>query len=105
MASLRPDGRQPSPGAGRRTVVPLPQAQARHLELVAPARFEQAADVIASVRAGRTVVLQVDHLEPDIGQRLIDFVCGGMEALDGQSQRLEDWVFLFAPAGVVISVL
>ena len=105
MAALRPDGREPSAGEARRTVIPLPSVQARHLEVVAPDRFEQAADVIASVRAGRTVLLQVDHLEPETGQRLIDFVCGGMTALDGQSQRLEDWVFLFAPATVVISTL
>jgi cell division inhibitor SepF len=86
-------------------VIPLPSAQARQMEVVAPERFEQAAEVIASVRAGRTVLLQADHLEPETGQRLIDFVCGGMAALDGQSQRLEDRVFLFAPAAVVISPL
>ncbi|MFN7900086.1 MAG: cell division protein SepF [Synechococcaceae cyanobacterium] len=105
MASLRPDGRQPSPWDANRAVIPLLPAEGRHFEVVAPYRFEQAADVIASVRAGRTVLLQVDHLEPETGQRLIDFVCGGMAALDGQSQRLEDWVFLFAPATVVSSAL
>lgn len=105
MAALRPDASQPAPGAASRTVIPLPSALARQLEVVAPSRFEQAAKVIASVRAGRTVLLQADHLEPETGQRLIDFVCGGMAALDGQSQRLEDRVFLFAPAAVVISVL
>ncbi|MEB3361842.1 MAG: cell division protein SepF [Synechococcaceae cyanobacterium] len=105
MASLRPDGRQPTAGAANRTVIPLPLAQGRQLEVVAPERFEQAAAVIASVRAGRSVVLQADHLDPETGQRLIDFVCGGMAALDGQSQRLEDRVFLFAPAAVLISAL
>ena len=105
MAAPRPDGSPTSPGAASRMVIPLPSAQARQLEVVAPERFEQAAEVIASVRAGRTVLLQADHLEPETGQRLIDFVCGGMAALDGQSQRLEDRVFLFAPAAVVISPL
>ena len=105
MASLHPAGRQSSPGAEGRTVVPLPSAQGRQLVLMAANRFEQAAEVIASVRAGRTVLLQVDHLEPEAGQRLIDFVRGGMAALNGQSQRLEDGVFLFAPATLLISVL
>ena len=105
MDAMRPEGLQSSPGAEQLRVIPLPSAQARQLDIVVADRFEQAAEVIASVRAGRTVLLQVDHLEPDSGQRLIDFVSGGMAALAGQSHRLEDRVFLFAPASVVISAL
>jgi cell division inhibitor SepF len=41
-------------------------------------------------------------MEPQEAQRTIDFVSGGVYAMDGQSERLGDTVFLFAPALVTI---
>jgi cell division inhibitor SepF len=38
----------------------------------------------------------------DEAQRTIDFVSGGVFAMDGQSERLGETVFLFAPALVRI---
>ena len=42
-------------------------------------------------------------MEPEQAQRTIDFVSGGVYAMDGQSERLADTVFLFAPSLVRIS--
>jgi cell division inhibitor SepF len=50
----------------------------------------------------RTVVLQLAAMEPAEAQRTIDFVSGGVYAMDGQSERLGETVFLFAPALVTI---
>jgi cell division inhibitor SepF len=50
----------------------------------------------------RTVVLHLGAMEPAEAQRTIDFVSGGVYAMDGQSERLADTVFLFAPALVTI---
>jgi cell division inhibitor SepF len=49
------------------------------------------------------VVLQLDQLEPIEAQRVVDFVSGAVHALEGQSERLGETTFLFAPAGVVLS--
>jgi cell division inhibitor SepF len=43
------------------------------------------------------VVLNASELDPCLGQRLVDFTCGGITAMDGQSHRLGEAVFLFAP--------
>jgi cell division inhibitor SepF len=42
-------------------------------------------------------------MDPEEAQRTIDFVSGGVFAMDGQSERLGDTVFLFAPALVAIN--
>jgi cell division inhibitor SepF len=41
-------------------------------------------------------------MDPHEAQRTIDFVSGGVYAMDGQSERLGEAVFLFAPALVSI---
>jgi cell division inhibitor SepF len=41
-------------------------------------------------------------MDPVEAQRVIDFVSGGVFAIDGQSERLGETVFLFAPALVSI---
>lgn len=50
---------------------------------------------IAAVRGGQSVILDASSLDPAVGQRLVDYTCGGVQAMDGQSRRLGDAVFLF----------
>ena len=56
-----------------------------------------------AVRERRPVLLQLDQLDPVVAQRLVDFVSGAINALDGQSERLGETTFLFAPADVLVS--
>jgi cell division inhibitor SepF len=70
--------------------------------VMTPARFEDAMAAVLAVQRLRTVVLQLGGMEPAEAQRTIDFVSGGVYALDGQSERLGETVFLFAPALVTI---
>lgn len=68
-----------------------------------PERFEQATMAVIAVQQMKTVVLHLGAMQPEEAQRTIDFVSGGVFAMDGQSERLGDTVFLFAPALVSIS--
>ena len=65
--------------------------------------FDDAQAVALAVRDQRTVLLQVDQLDPVEAQRVVDFVSGAVQALDGQSERLGETTFLFAPADVLLS--
>ena len=67
-----------------------------------PSRFEEAVDAVVAVQEFKTVVLHLSAMAPEEAQRIIDFVSGGVFAMDGQSERLGDTVFLFAPALVTI---
>ena len=68
-----------------------------------PSCFEDATEAVLAVQHLKTVVLHLEELEPQEAQRIIDFVSGGVYAIDGQSERLGDSVFLFAPSIVSIS--
>ncbi|MEX1315573.1 MAG: cell division protein SepF [Synechococcaceae cyanobacterium] len=65
-----------------------------------PRSVHDARRVIEAVRANHTVLVNSAWLEDSPGQRLIDFVCGGIAAICGQVHRIAEEVFLFAPASV-----
>jgi cell division inhibitor SepF len=75
----------------------------QQVEVVHCRSFDDAQAIALAVRERRTVVLQLDQLKPIEAQRVVDFVSGAVHALDGQSERLGETAFLFAPAGVVLS--
>ena len=76
----------------------MPQVEVFHCR-----GFDDAQAVALAVRAQRVVLLQLDHLEPVEAQRVVDFVSGAIHALEGQSERLGETTFLFAPADVLLS--
>lgn len=75
----------------------MPQVEVFHCR-----SFDDACSIVLAVREQRTVVLQLDQLEPVEAQRVVDFVSGAIHALEGQSVRLGETTFLFAPADVLL---
>lgn len=71
--------------------------------VLCPNSFDDATEAVVAVQHLKTVVLHLEGLDPKEAQRIIDFVSGGIYAMDGQSERLGDSVFLFAPSIVSIS--
>jgi len=65
--------------------------------VMTPRRFEDALGAVQAVREMKTVVLNLSMLGPDLAQRAVDFVSGGVQALDGHQERVGNMVFLFAP--------
>jgi cell division inhibitor SepF len=96
-ASLQ--GLPPGPRAAMET--PFPQRLAE-VVVMTPTAFDQATEAVLAVQQQRTVVLHLGSMSSEDAQRTIDFVSGGVYAMDGQSERLGDTVFLFAPALVRI---
>jgi cell division inhibitor SepF len=85
------------PPSGVAVAVPAGSGGAEHeLLLVMADRFEDAQRVINAVRSGRSVVLNAGRLSREMGQRLVDYACGGISALEGQSHRIGEGVFLLA---------
>jgi FtsZ-interacting cell division protein YlmF len=65
-----------------------------------PRVLGDAEQIIQSVRENRAVVLSTAEVCDGEAQRLIDFACGGMEAIGAQVHRIDAETFLFAPAQV-----
>ena len=70
--------------------------------LMQPRRFEEVSLAVEAVRERKTVLLDLSSLEPRVAQRAADFVAGGVFAIDGHQEQLDDRIFLFAPGEVRI---
>ena len=65
-----------------------------------PTRFEEAEWIVHNVRELKTVIVQAGAMDTAEAQRLIDFVAGGVTAMDGQAECLDPLTFVFAPERV-----
>ena len=71
--------------------------------VVKPSGFEDARDISETLLADRTVVLNMEGLDLALAQRIIDFVSGACYAIDGNLQKVTNFIFLVTPHGVDIS--
>lgn len=65
--------------------------------------FAEAPEAIATLRDQRSVILDLSLMDADQAQRCVDYVAGGVFAIDGQQHRLSTSVFLFTPGFVQVS--
>ena len=68
-----------------------------------PTRFEQAQWIVHHVRERKTVLVHAGAMERGEAQRLIDFVAGGVSAMDGRSECIDALTFVFVPQIVSLS--
>lgn len=67
-----------------------------------PKVYEDSLAISANLRSGSPVIVNLKHLEPSEGTRLIDFVCGTAFAIDGHMIKIADTIFLFAPNSIKV---
>lgn len=68
-----------------------------------PKVYEDSLNVSTHLRAGCPVIINLKHLDPNEGTRLIDFVCGTAYAIDGHMMKIGDSIFLFTPNTIAIT--
>lgn len=71
--------------------------------VIKPSTFDDAREISETLLAERTVLLNMKGLDLGIAQRIIDFTCGTCYAIEGNLQRIEDYIFIITPAGVELS--
>lgn len=71
--------------------------------LYEPRAYEDSLQMAAHLRQGDAVVINLQHLDPSDGTRLIDFVSGTTYAIDGHMIKIGDSVFLFTPSNISIA--
>ena len=68
-----------------------------------PTRFEDAQAIVQAVRELQTVLVHASGMDRQEAQRLIDFVAGGVVAMDGHAECLDELTFVFAPEIVTLT--
>lgn len=96
--------------ASNSKVTPMRQPAARrgvsaNMEVcvVKPTSFEDSREITETLLSGRTVILNLEGLDLEIAQRIIDFTSGGTFAINGNFQKISNYIFLVTPTNVEIS--
>ena len=70
--------------------------------LVRPERFEDASEIADHLRDKRTVVLNLESTEKDVGRRLVDFLSGVAYAQEGKIKKVAVSTYIITPYNVDI---
>jgi cell division inhibitor SepF len=73
--------------------------------VIEPHSFDEMPQVIQTLRERKSVVLNLNVMDPEEAQRAVDFVAGGTYAIDGHQERIGESIFLFTPSCVKVSTL
>jgi cell division inhibitor SepF len=65
--------------------------------ILQPADIETAQQACDHIRAGKTVICNIEKVDPKVAQRVIDFITGAAYALDGKVMPVSSVIFVVAP--------
>lgn len=71
--------------------------------VIKPTSVEDAREITETLLNNRTVVLNVEGLDVEIAQRIIDFTSGSCFAINGNLQKVSNYIFIITPSSVDIS--
>ena len=82
---------------------PKSEAGSSDIMFYEPKVYEDSLNISTHLRSGSPVVINLKHLDPAEGTRLIDFVCGTAYAIDGHMMKIGESLFMFTPRNIAIT--
>lgn len=96
---------EPRPGPFRRQnkVVDFkPAPGQQQVVIMQPSDIEAAQQACNHIRAGKTVICNIEKVDPKVAQRVIDFITGAAFALDGKVMPVSSVIFVVAPRNTAL---
>ena len=90
-------------GFFKRKVVTMPQVQQVRMVITQPTSFEQSQEICGYLKEKKSVIINLEYVNKDVARRIIDFVAGAVNALDGHMQKISNAIFLVAPVNYDIA--
>ena len=78
-------------------VVPITQTQQIKMVISQPTTFEQSEEICNFLKEKKSVIVNLEYVNKDVARRIVDFISGGVFALDGHIQKVSNSIFLIAP--------
>ena len=86
-------------------VVNMQQSQPNAIKMVIsqPTTFEQSDEICSFLKERKSVIVNLEYVNKDVARRIVDFISGGVYALDGYIQKVSNSIFLVAPSNYEIT--
>ena len=84
-------------------VVSMPQTQSIRMVISQPTSFEQSEEICGFLKEKKSVIVNLEYVNKDVARRIVDFISGGVYALDAHIQKVSNSIFLIAPINYEIT--
>lgn len=71
--------------------------------IMKPSTFEDSQEICDMLLTGRAVVVNLEGFDPDVAQRIMDFISGAVYAIGGKLHQISRYIFIFSPDNIDIS--
>ena len=71
--------------------------------VIKPVTVEDGREIADTLLNGRAVILNLEGLDVELAQRIIDFTSGACFAIQGNLQRVSNYIFIVTPNSIEIS--
>ena len=93
----------PRPKQVKPKVVPMRSKNGMEVCVIKLATIEDGREITNTLVSGRAVVLNLEGIHVELAQRIIDFTSGSCFAIDGNMQKVSNYIFIATPPSVEIS--
>jgi len=81
-----------------RNLVSVPNNQRKQeIVVLEPASFADAREIAETLKLKKCILLNMRKTDKELARRIVDFLSGISYAIEGQSQKVADQIFLFTP--------
>ena len=88
----------------RGNVVSFPQQRKQELVVLEPVSFADAREIAESLRLKKCILLNMRKTDKELARRIVDFLLGISYAMEGNSQKVADNIYLFVPGTMEIVI-
>lgn len=80
-----------------RNLVSLPTTKKQEIVVLEPASFADAREIAETLKLKKCIILNMRKTDKELARRIVDFLSGISYAIEGQSQKVADQIYLFTP--------
>lgn len=81
----------------------VPIRRGMEVSLVKPTTMEDSREISDYLLAGKAVVLNMEGIHMEVAQRIIDFTSGATYSMNGNLQKISNYIFIATPETVELS--
>lgn len=82
---------------------PQPTHRGMEVTMIKPTSMDDSREICDYLLQGKAVVLNMEGLHMEIAQRIIDFTSGSAYSLEGNLQKISNYIFIATPPNVELS--
>ena len=97
------DGQDKPRFLGRSNPKVVPMRRSMEVTMIKPTSMEDSRDICDYLLAGKAVVLNMEGIHTETAQRIIDFTSGATYSMNGNLQKISNYIFIATPDSVELS--